>query len=105
MQWNRSSDRGPCSRCSRTSDIYAVDGESWEGKIKGRAFSFLGLHPDDTPVTFDYLLCDRQTNPGPGVLVVGMEPLEHSEDPLGMLHPESDAVILDRKDPSFIAWQ
>lgn len=62
-------------------------------------FADLRLHPDPAAVSLNDLLADRQTDPGAGVLLPRMEPLEDAKDPLGVLGVEPNPVIPHRKHP------
>src|SRR5829696_4432294 len=62
------------------------------------AFAGLRLHPDPSAVPIDDLLADREADAGARVLGLRVEPLEHHEDPFGVLRIEADAIVRDRED-------
>src|SRR5262249_20631605 len=58
-----------------------------------------GLDPDPSAMAVDHLLAYREADPGTGVFIPGMQPLEHHEDTLEVLLLDADTVVGDRKTP------
>jgi hypothetical protein len=82
-------------RCTETLSIRGP----WYGEAESGPFTFLGLRPDlSVEVLYD-LLDDGQADSGTGEAILGVEFLEHLEDPLLVLHAETYAVVLDREYP------
>ena len=72
---------------------------NWQCKVKRRSFIGDGLSIDPSPVLVHYLLTDRQTDAGSGILAAGVQPLENDEDALEVFLGNPDAVILDAEVP------
>src|SRR3954447_10726236 len=71
-----------------------------EGEPKGRTVvGFYVSEPDAPAVEFDDLAAQREPDAGAAVLVPQVQPLEHDEDPLGVLVVDPDAVVLDDDRP------
>src|SRR4051812_22735710 len=69
------------------------------GKAKGRALSRNRFDPDASAVAFDDFLAYGQTYTSSRVLFASMKALEDHENAFKVLRLNSDAIILDRKDP------
>ena len=52
----------------------------------------------------NHLLADRQTNARAGIDCFGVQPLKDDEDTFGILGLDSDAVVLEGKDPLIAAY-
>src|SRR5512138_808156 len=70
-----------------------------QGEDEGRALARRRLDRDSAAVPFDDLPDHGQADPGPGVLVAGMEALEDHEDPVEVLGLDPDPVVLHGKPP------
>src|ERR1700722_1365629 len=70
-----------------------------ESEGEGCALARYGFHPEMASVAFDNFLADCQANAGAGVFVPGVQPLEDDENPLEVLRPYADAVVLHRELP------
>src|SRR5579862_225707 len=54
-----------------------------------------GFDPDSASVEFNHALANRQTDAGPAIFGVTMEPLEYAKDFLLVLRIDTDPVVLD----------
>ena len=70
-----------------------------DGKIKSRALAHFRFHPDPASVAFDDAFADRQPDPGPGVFLARVQPLEYDENALRILRFDADAVVPDAELP------
>jgi hypothetical protein len=71
-----------------------------KGEEEGAPLPFLRFDPDGPTVTLHDLLAYGQADPCPRVLLLGMEALEHLEDPVEMNGVHADAVIPDPYRPA-----
>ena len=67
--------------------------------MKSRALSRNRFDPDAAPVAFDDFLAYRQSYTSSRVLFASMKALKDHENAFKVLRLDSDAIILDRKDP------
>src|SRR4051812_36585838 len=71
-----------------------------DGEAEGGAVARLRLDPDPAAVALDDLAAERQADAGAGVLVAGVQALEHAEDALVVLGRDADAVVGDADLPA-----
>lgn len=71
----------------------------WHGKVEDCSLVELRIEPDAAAVPLDDLLADGQPYAGPGILILGMQPLEHLEDLLLLFLRDADAVVRRGKCP------
>jgi len=64
-----------------------------KSEVERRTLPRSRLDPDPSPVSLHDLLTDRQPDAGPGGLGSAMEALENLEDPVGVLHGDSNSVV------------
>src|SRR5437660_11390764 len=68
-----------------------------------RALARLGLDPDPAAVALHDLLADREADPGPGIIVLAVQPLEDDEDAVEVLRIDADAVVAHAEQPLAVA--
>src|SRR5260370_42574040 len=68
-------------------------------EIKGRTLVWFRLHPNSSALPLDHCLADCQTNPASFVLIRTVKALEQTEDFIGVLHVDPDAVVRHLEDP------
>src|SRR4051794_16029292 len=73
---------------------FAVE-DGGEFHPKSAAFSRMRLHAYLAAHAFDPFADDRQPDPGAGVGIAAVQPLEHPENPLVILGLDPDAGVLD----------
>jgi len=66
---------------------------SGKREVERRALSGLGFGPDSTTVAFHDPLTHRQSDASPGMLVLGVESLEHLEDTIHVLGINTDPFV------------
>ncbi len=67
--------------------------------MEGGAFSFLRFNPDPASLAFNNLFADRQADAGSLVLLPRVQPFERKKNPLRIIRPDADSIVLDRKQP------
>src|SRR3546814_19440902 len=85
---------GVCS-----SDLERLD-PIGEGEPERGSPQVIGIHTHPSTVLVNDALGDRQPDAGAGVLVGGVEALEHAEDPLPVLLLDADPVVDDLDAPT-----
>src|SRR4051812_14410063 len=72
-----------------------------DGEAEHAAASRRGFAPDSAAYPLHHPLADGEADTGSSVLLAGMEPLEHAEDPLGLVGIDADAVVRHGEAPGF----
>ena len=65
--------------------------------MEGRSFSRLRFNPYFPTVSFNDLLAERESQAGSRIFTIGVQPLEHREDPPVKLGRYADAVVFHEK--------
>src|SRR5262245_31460765 len=65
---------------------------------KGRSLPWLALKPDPASVTLDDALYVGQSDAGPLIFLVIVEPVKWREQELGLVHIKSTTIIAHKKD-------
>src|ERR1051326_8318431 len=83
--------------------IFTGVGPSWNGEIKGGAFTRLGVGPDSAAVLVNHPRYARQPNTRAGELADGVESLKRSKQLGGVRHVEAGSVVADAKNVALIS--
>lgn len=76
----------------------ALRRSSFEGEVEGGALPDLRFGPDSTPMPVDDALDDGEADTCALEFPFRMQGLKDAEEPIGVLHIEPDAVVLDEID-------
>ena len=71
--------------------------------MESGALSQLRIDPNSSPVVLDNPPADREPNTSPGILGSCIESLKGTKDTLGILHIDSNAVVLKVQDPFMVS--
>src|SRR5882724_12844771 len=70
-----------------------------QGEIERSAFIQPGLSPDASPMAMHNSLDNGQTHPGSFELLLAVQPLENTEEFIGVFHVKPRAVVFDKINP------